>query len=65
MSSPSTPELLPPDVSRGFSLVITNWLTVASLLVFLRFYIRGILRKDVGWDDYLILLATVSLALPG
>ena len=62
MSFASTPESLPPDVSRGSDLLIVSWLTmsVAVLFVSLRFYIRGILRKSLGWDDYAILLAIVS-----
>ena len=62
MSSTPIPGPLPPDVNRGSNLVIISWLTVsiALLLVSLRFYIRGILRKTLGWDDYLILLAIVS-----
>lgn len=40
---------------------MVKWLTmsIALLLVSLRFYIRGILRKNLGWDDYTILLAMV------
>ena len=62
MSSTPIPGPLPPDVNRGSDLVIISWLTVsiALLLVSVRFYIRGILRKNLGWDDYLILLAIVS-----
>ena len=62
MYSTPIPGPLPPDVNRGSDLVIISWLTVsiALLLVSVRFYIRGILRKNLGWDDYLILLAIVS-----
>lgn len=62
MSSTSSAGPLPPDVSRGSDLVIVTWVTVSIALLFvsLRFYIRGILRKNLGWDDHLILLATVS-----
>lgn len=67
MSSTSSAGPLPPDVSRGSDLVIVTWVTVsiALLLVALRFYIRGILRKNLGWDDHLILLATVSYIRSG
>lgn len=62
MSSASISGPLPPDVSRASDLVIVTWVTfsLASLLVSLRIYIRGVLRKILGWDDYLILLAIVS-----
>ena len=66
MSSTSMPGPLPPDVNRGSELLIVIWLTlsIALLLVSLRFWIRGILRKNLGWDDYLILLASVSYFFP-
>ena len=62
MSSTSMSGPLPPDVNRGSELLIVIWLSlsIALLLVSLRFWIRGILRKNLGWDDYLILLASVS-----
>lgn len=65
MSSKSTSVPLPPDVSRGSDLLIVAWLnvSVAVLFVSLRFYIRGILRKNLGWDDYIILIANVSFLL--
>lgn len=62
MSSTPTPGPLSPDISRGSDLTIVKWLTtsIAVLLVSLRFYVRGVLRKKLGWDDYTILLAVVS-----
>lgn len=62
MSSTTIPRPLPPDVNRGPDILIVKWLTVsvALLLVSLRFYVRGVLRKKLGWDDYTILLAVVS-----
>ena len=67
MSATSTPGTLPPDISRGHDLVIVCWLSLslALLLTFLRFYIRGIVRKNLGWDDYLILLSVVSYLRSG
>lgn len=58
----SIPGPLPPDVSRGSDLLIVTWLTVsiALLLVSLRFYLQRILRKTLGWDDYTVLLALVT-----
>ena len=66
MSSTSMLGPLPPDVNRGSELLIVIWpsMSIALLLVSLRFWIRGILRKNLGWDDYLILLASVSYFLP-
>lgn len=67
MSSTSAQGPLPPDISRGSDLLIVRWLTmsIALLFVSLRFYIRGILRKNIGWDDYMILLAIVSYLRSG
>ena len=67
MSAPSTPDPLPPDITRGHDLVIVCWVTLslALLLTSLRFYIRGIVRKSLGWDDYLILLSIVSYIRSG
>ena len=62
MSSTPVPQPLPPDDSHGSDLIIVSWLTlsIALLLVSMRFYVRGILRKNLGWDDHLMLFATVS-----
>ena len=67
MSAASTPDPLPPDITRGHDLVIVCWVTLslALLLTSLRFYIRGIVRKNLGWDDYLILLSIVSYIRSG
>lgn len=62
MAPTSTPGPFPPDISRASELLVVRWLTlsIAVLLVSLRFYIRGIIRKNLGWDDFTILLAIVS-----
>ena len=67
MSSTSISGPLPPDIDRGSDFLIVCWLTVsiALLTVSLRFYVRGILRKNLWWDDYTILLATVGYIPPG
>lgn len=67
MSAISTPGSLPHDISRGHDLVVVCWVTLslALLLTSLRFYIRGIIRKNLGWDDYLILLSIVSYTRSG
>ena len=55
-------EPLPSDVSRGSDLLVVTWLTVslAFLFVALRFYVRGIHRGNLGWDDFTIWIAVVS-----
>lgn len=56
-----SPSLLP-DVDRGYQLVVIQWVFVSAafLLVILRVGVRGFVRKKIGWDDYLILLAQVT-----
>lgn len=51
-----------PDVDRGYQLVVIQWVfvSIAFLLVILRVGVRGFVRKKIGWDDYLILLAQVT-----
>lgn len=53
---------LPPNESRGPSLIANQWITVsiASLLVLLRVYTRAFLRKAAGADDWTIVIAMVS-----
>lgn len=67
MSSNSISGPLPPDVSRGSDLLIVTWLVVsiALLLVSLRFYIRGIHHNSLGWDDFTIFIAMVSYLSSG
>ena len=60
---------LPPDINRGYGYIAVQWslVSVASILVILRFYVRGMIRKQIGADDYTILAALVfmsSLAPP-
>ena len=54
--------LLPPNQTRGPSLLIFNWVTVsiASLLVVLRIYTRTFLRKTAGTDDWTMVVALVN-----
>ena len=62
MSSTVTSESLPSDVNRGPELLVVSWVTVsiALLLVSLRYFIRGVLRKNLDCSDHLILIAAVS-----
>ncbi|CAD6591213.1 MAG: hypothetical protein ASARMPRED_005264 [Alectoria sarmentosa] len=63
-SSSSSAVSLPPDISRGYQLLAVQWsiVSVAVILVCLRFCIRGLLRKKVRADDYTI-LASLACAL--
>ena len=53
---------LPPDVSRGDQYIAVSWslVSVATILVVLRFYVRIVIRKKIGGDDYTILAALVT-----
>lgn len=57
---------LPPDVSRGYQYVAVQWslVSVAIVVVLLRFSNRGMLRRKIGVDDYTILAALVSYTSP-
>lgn len=62
----SSPLSLPPDISRGYQYVVAQWscVSVAVLVVLLRFCIRGMLRRKIGQDDYTILAALVQTLRP-
>lgn len=51
---------LQPDTSRGPELLAIAWTgtTLAIIMVALRMYTR-ITHKNVGWDDYTIIVALV------
>ncbi len=52
----------PPDTDDSALLLAISWgfLSIAIIVVALRFYARGILRPLLGWDDYTILASLVS-----
>ncbi|KAJ2986506.1 hypothetical protein NUW58_g4430 [Xylaria curta] len=66
MDSPIDTETLPHD-NRGYVVIITVAvvLTVACFSVGLRIYTRAILLKQIGADDYLVLLALVLAIATG
>ena len=62
MISPAhSAESLLPNISRGYQYVAVTWsfVSVAFVVVFLRLWIRGLLRRKVGGDDYTIVAALV------
>ncbi len=65
-SLPHSAVSLPPDISRGYQYIAVQWslVSVSTLVVTLRFCIRGLLRRRIGEDDYTILAALVSYLPP-
>lgn len=57
-----TTSSLPPDVDRRHSYVvlIVTCLVLENVFVLSRLYIRTVVRRALGWDDYLICLALVG-----
>lgn len=54
---------LPPDEDRGPALAGLSWtLTSLSLIIVgLRVYVRGYRKRNLGWDDALIVIPTVRI----
>jgi hypothetical protein len=52
------------DVSRGVIINAINWLGVSLSIIFVaaRVYTRTALMRDFGWDDALLIIATVDLS---
>ena len=64
MSTPP-PKLQPPpngDEHRGSDIIVPQFIfgAVATVLVFVRLYVRAKMVRLVGWDDWLIFIAWVS-----
>jgi hypothetical protein len=53
------------DVSRGMIINAINWLGVSLSIIFVaaRVYTRTALMRAFGWDDALLILATVDISL--
>ena len=53
---------LPPDVNKGSGILISSWIEAAIGLVAvaLRMYTRSKTIRNVGWDDWTMVLAMVS-----
>ena len=60
MAAPSTPQLHP-DESRGYIINIVGWtgVSIATIFVALRLCSRKWITHSVGWDDALIVIATI------
>lgn len=58
---PVIPQYVPTDENRGSNLVAYWWVTITlvALVVAFRIYVRVIIRKTPGWDDWLICIALV------
>ena len=59
------PKLKPPpngDEHRGDDIIISQFVfgAIATVVVFVRMWVRATMVRIVGWDDWLILLAWVS-----
>ena len=59
--SPDMASTIPPDDSQASTVLAVQWVTgsLAVILTLLRVYIRGFVRHNLGWDDYMIWIATV------
>lgn len=57
------PEPLPPDVDHGSGLVVAAWTMgfVGCSLLGMRMYTRAVIIKKIGWDDWIMVIAVVSL----
>lgn len=56
-------ELSPPDVNRGPGLVVAAWIMgfAGCSLLTMRMYARIAIIKKVGWDDWTMIIAVVSI----
>lgn len=62
---PALPVPLPPDVDRSIVLNGTalGLLIPAVLVVIVRVAVRAFMTKNIGWDDWLMIIATVKALL--
>ena len=65
MPGPTTPTLPPPpggDQDRGWQLLAVHctFTGIVTLLLFARLYTRVFIVREVGLDDYFIILGVVS-----
>lgn len=56
---------LPPDTSNATKILAINtaFLGTATLVVIGRIYVRAVLRKSIGYDDYAIMSSMVCVQL--
>ena len=59
MAGPSTE--LPPDVNRGPEIlaICGTLVGIALAMVILRIWVRAVMIKHMGWDDYIMILGMV------
>ncbi|KAI9157925.1 putative integral membrane protein [Paramyrothecium foliicola] len=50
-----------PDVNRGAGLVVAAWLmgVAGCTLLAMRMYVRSVIIKTIGWDDWTMVIATI------
>jgi energy-converting hydrogenase Eha subunit A len=55
-----------PVVERNHAMVVNTflWTILALIVIIARFYTRAVLVKSIGYDDWLMLSAMVSLLFP-
>lgn len=56
-------DLPPPDVNQGPGLIAAAWImgSAGCSLLALRMYARIAIVKNVGWDDWTMIIAVVSI----
>jgi hypothetical protein len=59
------PPALPPQVNKGPGLIAVTWIeaSIGLLLLAARLYTRARIVRNVGWDDWIMIFATVSRML--
>lgn len=52
---------LPPAVNRGPGLVVAAWImgVAGCSLLAMRMYVRAVIVKKIGWDDWNMVVAVV------
>lgn len=65
------PSLLPhpdgPDINRAVGVLAAEWVlvSISTVVVLLRLYAKSRTVRKIGWDDYIVGLATVTTSLRG
>lgn len=51
------------DESRGAEIIIVAWVFtgIAIVVAALRFFVKARISKELGWDDFFILLSMVRI----
>lgn len=63
MAAPANTSSLPSNVDRGPGILIISWIeaVLGISMTILRFYTRSRIIRIVGWDDWTMAFATVSI----